>query len=1035
MLNPVSMLMRRRNSQLPDAASEGPMAPHRMMDVPAMDLPRNYDPRIRGKGIHNFDDASRLPRNSSVTDVVDLAADSPSSANHRESRGAASGNAPRHSDGPRKPSPEKEHTPIFIENFDEERDDERAGTDPIQRESLANQDFLARMSRQLDFDSIDFSVPAARKHLSTEQSQVVVSQPQPQRGARSSKTTDSSSIRHSSDQSTVRSSMSNDTRATSPPQSPSHESARQSATLEPPFQPGQPLQHLSSTASRNSRFSFQLNSDHCIEQEKALEDKHKQKQASKASRHVSTADSRFEEMVDEEEDVDYDDMDDGGIHEEDIPGVNASDEDEPVGLGNQRLSMFAPANTVTRASSQSHYTNNDTAATSPDRTTGPFYQQKNADLYHNEVRSQDPDPSSSERTLTKSTIASDDMYFDDGIIDHPTQAGQNQYDEAISDSPTDSRFNQQAIDERLSSIQQLPDDTSTEDLRQENPEGAVDERRGVGEETADRDGQPEDSLVQGPSVDGAAALRHSSSLSAYHSALASAASRAAKNGKFNRQTSINTVSSNYSNDGEPTSGFVNKDWGDDDPQTFEDGDDEEDPMVAAANAEVLASEDADYYGQEFGFYGNPATSNGEAYSGGYFGHTNLLGASLVNRKNDPNLTPITERSEYSTRNSFIGSTPWGPPSVGGRDMSTMSPGLKDIAAGMGLDDEEMTLGQLLRLRKAAFEGGGSGSQSGHGRSGSQSAHGSSNSMDSSPTSASNPAAFPFRHSPMLSAGVGYGSAYGHERRPSELELADVREAPEDEENAETSESGFDSPISPTVSYGTATAVPLPVAHAQRKGSAEAYAKEYSELSSSPHSESTATFLPTSEIRSSSPLAINAPSVAGRGSPPVLSSPPLPQSPRGAAAPKQSPAAAPPPASAPVRSPQMSNTSSGPSPFTSPPIGTSSSPVSTPSTGIPTPPMTMMQKFANRPPPDAYRKSWEPSARMSPSLAGQPMSPGYGPGPVSSGGAGSAGAGATSVAYVREVGEDGLERWWLERRRKQSDGVLVVVGREAVQGGI
>lgn len=981
-----------------------------------MDLPTNYDPRIRGKGVHNFDDSSRTQRNSSATDTIDVEGASPGLRQHLGSPSPVAQNAGRSDVTGQDPSSEKEHTPIFVENFDDDGDQAPTGATAVQRESLANPEFLKRMSRQLDFDSIDFSVPTGPKRSSADQTHNATSNPPT--AARSSKTTDSSSVRHSSDQSTVRSSISNETRATSPPPSPPPEPSTQSATLQPPFAAVQPLQHLSSTASRNSRFSFQLNSDHCIEQEKALEDKHKQKQALKASR-LSVADSRFDELVDEEDDVDYDDMGEGGYQEEAIPGVNASDEDEPVGLGNQRLSTFGMPSMTTQASSQSLCTDQDGPDVSPPEASGLMYQHQNADVHQQQSQDgHDQDQSSSDRTMTKSTVVSDDMYFDDGMIDAPTQGGQSHYDESLLDSPTDGQTKPHSYLNKSAGMQSTHSGLVGLGLQAEvDPMGALD----LGETHLTRIGEDNHSgelaTDQGNNNTQAAALSHSSSLTAYHNALASAASRAAKSGKFDRQGSIATASSSYSNDQENASGFVDEDWGDDDPQDFDDlAEADEDPMIAAANAEVLASEDADFYGQEFGFYGNANGQKAEAYNGGYFGQQNMLGASLHNRKNDPNLTPITERSEYSTRNSFIGSTPWGPPSMSAREPTAMSPGLKDIAASMGMDDEDMTLGQLLRLRKVAFEGSGSGPQS---------AQESSNSKDSSPTSASNSAALPFRMSPMMSAG-GYGSVYDHQRRPSELELADVREAPEDEENADTPISGIDSPISPTVTIATATAVAVPQAsgQAKRHGSAEIYAQEYSDVvSGSPHASSRMAHSPASA--STSATALQAPAVPGRSSPPLLKSPPLPRSPGQEFSPK-------------VISPALRSappTASTFSPVSSSPFSATASPRTTSSSPIPSPPITMMQKFANRPPPDAYRKAWEPSQRMSLST-GRQMSETSNEtsGGNAQTGAGSAVSGTTSVAYVREVGEDGREQWYLERRRKQSNGDLVVVGREIVQDG-
>ncbi|KAI9884432.1 MAG: hypothetical protein M1823_003786 [Watsoniomyces obsoletus] len=90
----------------------------------------------------------------------------------------------------------------------------------------------------------------------------------------------------------------------------------------------------------------------------------------------------------------------------------------------------------------------------------------------------------------------------------------------------------------------------------------------------------------------------------------------------------------------------------------EDDAEEDDPIIAEANAEALASDADGFYGQEFGFYASGNGFNQEASAlGGYFGpmgYNALLKSHSGNATyEEPNLTPITERSEYSTRNSFV----------------------------------------------------------------------------------------------------------------------------------------------------------------------------------------------------------------------------------------------------------------------------------------------------------------------------------------------------------------------------------------------
>lgn len=109
-----------------------------------------------------------------------------------------------------------------------------------------------------------------------------------------------------------------------------------------------------------------------------------------------------------------------------------------------------------------------------------------------------------------------------------------------------------------------------------------------------------------------------------------------------------------------------------DTSHLDDGYDEgDDDFIAAANAEALAYDDAGYYGQEFGFYArarsdSAGSANGqtvEAINGGYFGEDGEDPLRRQKSLREPDLTPITERSEFSARNSFINFGPasasWG----------------------------------------------------------------------------------------------------------------------------------------------------------------------------------------------------------------------------------------------------------------------------------------------------------------------------------------------------------------------------------------
>jgi hypothetical protein len=131
----------------------------------------------------------------------------------------------------------------------------------------------------------------------------------------------------------------------------------------------------------------------------------------------------------------------------------------------------------------------------------------------------------------------------------------------------------------------------------------------------------------------------------------------------------------------------------------------DDPIVAAANAEALENDDEGFYGQEFGFYAQAhGACSSEMTNGGYFGPRGVEGItrhhSSRGKFQEPSLTPITERSEWSTRNSVIslkahGGTHSNP--------SLASPGLAQLVD-LGNLDDEMSLSALLKLRRGAWGG-------------------------------------------------------------------------------------------------------------------------------------------------------------------------------------------------------------------------------------------------------------------------------------------------------------------------------------------
>ncbi|KAK3293652.1 uncharacterized protein B0H64DRAFT_426197 [Chaetomium fimeti] len=232
---------------------------------------------------------------------------------------------------------------------------------------------------------------------------------------------------------------------------------------------------------------------------------------------------------------------------------------------------------------------------------------------------------------------------------------------------------------------------------------------------------------------------------AYQAALAAAAQIAAASGKFTRSASPEALAAlgdapldelaGYEDDG--GDGYVDDYAIDDLGDNFDDFDFDDEAIIAEANASALANDSDGFYGQEFGFYSAPlthqphnnnnhhqpstaagttATPSGVLTSenlfqyanGGFFGPASAgLDRSTSGRVvREPNLTPITERSEYSNRNSVMSFTL--PPAIGngGSERNSItSPGLAQLALlPPDADDLNMGMSALMKLRSRAWGG-------------------------------------------------------------------------------------------------------------------------------------------------------------------------------------------------------------------------------------------------------------------------------------------------------------------------------------------
>ncbi|KAH0014965.1 hypothetical protein KCU80_g19355, partial [Aureobasidium melanogenum] len=399
------------------------------------------------------------------------------------------------------------------------------------------------------------------------------------------------------------------------------------------------------------------------------------------------------------------------------------------------------------------------------------------------------------------------FYFDDGMIEQLDDVHEEEEDENDDETFDENKFDDPSYLKRPNQpphLHEVPAPTlgyfpSDAPVHNVNGYPFLIQNPGTGHFSAESpfsesSSQPSASEQQREAQDEAA--RHDSqqgppgchSLSAYHSALAEAAHRAAADGKFTRQNSIAASDSVYSedyeqddNNGSQQSQYPQAqmhmpmpapmqmqippytqmhmpqqspyqmqlqmqmqmqmqpqmrqsymsasthasqgsysafDFGFSDGATIEDtfsspefpNDDfafDDSDLISAANSEALANDDEGFYSQEFGFYararpgGDPDAV--EAINGGYFG---APGIEIVRQKSvkEPNLTPITERSEFSTRNSYIG--PFSPLAAAlpspGFPPAHMAAARMSPLAWQHLQEDEMTLADLRRLKQGAF---------------------------------------------------------------------------------------------------------------------------------------------------------------------------------------------------------------------------------------------------------------------------------------------------------------------------------------------
>jgi hypothetical protein len=995
--NPMSLLMRRRSGQTLDPLSDDALVSQRSPSV-VPPMPDNYDPSIRGHIVHDFN-APRMNRNFSY--------------NNAYGGDQAQADVGRVSP----PKLDREHTPVFREHFDDDTSYEQSQA-AIRAEQLANKDFLTR-------NSVQFAPPAYSPPPPPIPKTTPPPPPPPPQSSssppprRSLQFPDNglsvlSPVHEASDPLDIPVEVT--PRKGKSTKTPPPVRSRATSVNDPSFQSAGLPAHFT---SRASRFSFQISGGTDSAQEKILEERHKQKAAEKATKAVRMSTNTLDDEYDE---YDMDDYDMDGGFEEEIPMLG--EEDEFDGLGDQSMDAGIDAFDFSSLSIQPDSGDVMTTLNLLGQIQMPvdangmpigfamseeILQQLRRPVHEESLREPTsptienggigeselqaiaggiPDPCvDNERSLD------DDMYFDDGLIGEQEEVDATEFDESVFDDPNGPLYERRTksppanatlyalSSQRLEALSaeagyEADDDTMTGHLEKSEP-----------------------SLAHQPSIAQDHTVPSFDNINAYHSALADAATRAEASGRFARKASLDVGQSSSGvehitslSDSRPSlvpddgrfsqeiDDFPREDDGYGMTSSFVDDYDysdyesnlEDDPMIAAANAEALAFDDEGFYGQEFGFYASAVGDSPNAW-GGFFGPSGL-GRTVSGRNavREPNLTPITERSEYSTRNSMISLNHF-------RDSQQplQSPGLAQLARMSPYgwpEEEDLSMEALMKLRKGAFGG----------------------SVVSLPGSTSNS---PRNSSPMGMQFVPrMSSPAGNrmkEQNDSELESdasANIEDDLEYNEEDRDDERLMDEAVNAAYDDDSQSEVS---ASEERPESPTLTASDYNSLSS-PSSQSAKEAPPL-------PLATQLQALYGMQSPPHVTPPMLDSallsSPINTTLPVSS-----------LSLPLLSLSIPKQPPTAPPSIDTSSSSI---------PAVTSNSPAAHR-----QSKGFASSVTSS-----SPISPsGW------RGGHSRNGSAADSVTYVREQDAAGEGRWVLERRRTAESGELELIAREFIESG-
>lgn len=472
-------------------------------------------------------------------------------------------------------------------------------------------------------------------------------------------------------------------------------------------------QHMKSTSSR---FSFDMIG--AATQEKLLEDRHREKAAEDAAK----AEGLFpgfevQSPYDDHDGFDYDDMmDDDGL-EERIPGVNADYEDEDdvyeeaipgVNTDYEKETTVVDSNATERLNTMASE-----ASSMKSKKQVKNERIQNMVHLHASNFTIGGGRSSSHGTPVDAGFFDrpgdddDDMYFDDGTfgLEDGINGGAD-FDETVFDKEDTDQYGRplknMSSEPTTANTHSPPGLTNAETSRRESAEeptsefavplGASNMQYGMGNmggmqpaPSKSQQLQPSASLTQ-------------DSLNAHLQALEAYTQAAAASGRFERD---DFTVGHFDRD----DNHLPVDYEAEDDFDYEDRY-EEDDIIAEANAEALAYDNDGYYNEEFGFYAAPVnTSDGAAENGvgGYFGPRGAAAITIQrnpsNVVREPNLTPITERSEYSNRNSVM-SLPMSASSA------TNALGLAQIAGMLREQDgaADLSYDSLMKARNKAFGG-------------------------------------------------------------------------------------------------------------------------------------------------------------------------------------------------------------------------------------------------------------------------------------------------------------------------------------------